>query len=313
MTCTIQWNALTLSEWHERFARIRRSNLLQSYEYALAKCAVDRQSARWGLVRIDGAEAGLVQMIEARALGGAMHALIIDRGPLWFNGFGGVDHVRRFAVALNKAFPRRIGRRRRFIPEAENLDSFPGFEKSDAPAYQTIWMDLRQSEDDLRAGLKKRWRGALVKAEKAELTIEWDWSGMAFPDLLLGYVTDKAAKGYDGPSVELLMALAVNFAPQGKKEQKMLIGRALTNNKLCASILVLCHGTSATYQIGWSDEQGRALSAHHRLLWEALGQLKGKNITDFDLGGINETSAKGVKAFKDGMGGQPVTLSGLYS
>src|SRR5690606_1466555 len=125
-----------------------------------------------GLIRIDGVEAGLVQMIEVRALGGALHAVMIDRGPLWFDGFGGPAQFSAFTEALNAAFPRRIGRRRRFIPEFEHAGEIAGFKKSASLPYQTIWLDLCQSEEDLRAGLKSKWRNALRKAEKAGLHIE---------------------------------------------------------------------------------------------------------------------------------------------
>lgn len=49
-----------------------------------------------GLIEIDGKEAGLVQMFEAGILWNAIHGIIIDRGPLWFEGFGNAMHIKRF-------------------------------------------------------------------------------------------------------------------------------------------------------------------------------------------------------------------------
>lgn len=309
MDCEIQWNILGLAAWETRFSQIRRANLLQSYSYALAACVVNHQQARWGLIKIDGAEAGLVQVLEAKALGGLMHALIIDRGPLWFEGFGNAEHLQAFATEINRQFPKHLGRARRFIPEAQGVQDLPGFKKTTAMPYKTIWLDLTKSEEHLRRGLRKNWRGSLKKAEAANLDIEWDERGLTLPSLIDGYTRDKKTKGYDGPSVKILMELAKNFVPQ----KKLLIGRALTNDKLCASILILCHGTSATYQIGWSNDTGRKLAAHHFLLWQALLKLKQNNIQDFDLGGVNDETAQGIKTFKEGMGGTLVTLSGLYT
>ena len=325
---------MNLEEWQARFSGIRRANLLQSYDYALAAARVNRQSARWGLITIDDVEAGLVQMLEAKFLGQLFHALIIDRGPLWFDEFGVQEHVLAFTEEINRQFPRRIGRARRFMPEyslslspcgltagsiaTNKMDSSikskddieaVGFKKTDAQNYQTIWVDLTRDEDVLRAGLKKRWRNVLNRAEKTQLQIEWDEDGRFLADCLKGYVVDKAQKGYDGPSVELLKALANSFGPQ----KKMLIGRALMKDKLCASILILCHGKSATYQVGWTDSLGRDKGAHQLLLWQAMLALKARHIKDFDLGGVNEKDAKGVKQFKEGMGGALITLSGLYT
>ena len=40
--------------------------------------------------------------------------------------------------------------------------------------------------------------------------------------------------------------------------------------------------------------------------------LKEKGYRDLDLGGVNDGDAKGVKLFKEGMGGTTVTLIGHY-
>ena len=65
MLCEIQWNSLSVEAWESRFAAIARSNILQSYDYALASAKLNRQRARWGLIMMDGKEAGLVQILEA--------------------------------------------------------------------------------------------------------------------------------------------------------------------------------------------------------------------------------------------------------
>ena len=85
MECNIEWNKLTLPEWDSRFNALPRPNILQSYDYARAICATDRMKARWGLVKIDGAEAGLVQILEAGILGNLVHAVILDR-RIWQRG-----------------------------------------------------------------------------------------------------------------------------------------------------------------------------------------------------------------------------------
>ena len=93
----------------------------------------------------------------------------------------------------------------------------------------------------------------------------------------------------------------------------MLIGRALSDDKAIGAILIFCHGQGATYQIGWSGKAGRDQGAHYLLLWDAISVLQNKGVKDFDLGGVNEDEAKGVKRFKSGMGGRLVSLPGIYS
>lgn len=314
LECTIEWNSLDLPGWEARFAKIRRSTLLQSYEYARGVCPVYHQSAMWGLIRIGGAEAGLVQMLEAKLFGRALHAMAIDRGPLWFPGYGGVMHIRAFFDEIQRQFPGRFGRRRRIIPEipksptADSILQQAGFFHI-GPDYTTTWLDLTPSPEELRARLKGNWRGHLTKAERGPLTLEWDEDGVFLEELIAGYQADQAVRHYPGPAPKIVRAVGQAFVKTGH----CMIGRAVLDKRTVSSILILRHGCAATYQVGWNDAAGRQHGGHYRLLWTALERLKDKGITDFDLGGIHDDSAENVSAFKDGLGGSRVTLAGLYS
>jgi len=315
MVCTIQWSNLPINIWEEYFQKVNKSNLLQSYKDSLALPNVKGQTPRWALLEIDGVQAGLFQILETGFLGNMIHAVILDRGPLWFDGFGSEQHFEAFIRAFRSEFPRRFGRRVRFIPETQdspqvqNILKTVGFRKTPAPGYQTMWLNLERDEDTLRANLVKKWRNTLTKAEKQGMSVEWDEKGTHFEWLMKFYSFDKKTKGYSGPSVEFLRALAQRFAPSGE----MLIGRAMKDGRAIGAILLFCHGRSSTYQIGWNTREGRDLGAHNLLLWDALKILKNKGITGFDLGGVNDTQAQNVKKFKQGLGGDLVTLPGLYT
>ncbi len=312
MQCLIEWNVLNLSEWESRFSQIRRSTLPQSYDYARAICPLDRQKARWGLIRIDGQEAGLVQILEAGIVNNALHALILDRGPLWFEHYGNDSHNEAFFRTFSEQFPARFGRRRRLIPELtedRNAGYLPelGFRRLPRPGYRTLWLDLVPSQDELMTQLKAPWRNKLGKATRNGLKVEWDTEGKTLPLLLTNYQSDRVKKGYDGPSVRLLSRLAGIFIPRGR----LLAAHALLDNRSVAAILILCHGGAATYQIGWSTDDGRETAAHNLLLWRAVCRLKDMGIRDFDLGGVNDKT-HGITKFKEGLGGQTVACAGHY-
>ncbi|NNG05869.1 MAG: GNAT family N-acetyltransferase [Inquilinus sp.] len=315
MACTIEWNTLSTAGWQERAGRIRRFPLLQDLAYARAMRASRQLSARWGLIRIDGAEAGLAQMLEARLFGEAIHLLTLDRGPVWFEGYGGLDHWRAFAAAFAERFPRRIGRRRRFLPELEDTPAArdllvaAGFHRqAGVPGYQTLWLDLTPGLDALRAGLKQKWRNTLNRAERHDLAVQNDEGRGILPWVLARYAADRKARGYPGPAPGFLRALGGAFAPEGR----LLILTAAKDRPVVAAVVLVLHGTAATYQIGWSSEQGRRLGAPSLLLWRAVEGLKARGIRDFDLGGVNDRDAAGVKAFKAGLGGREVRLVGQY-
>ena len=314
--CTIDWSPVSSEEWEGAFKSIRRSTLLQHFPYAQANRAVNQSGAKHGKILIDDAPAGLVQISEVGVLRNMIHAVSLDRGPLWFDGFGSPEHVSAFFARFAEQFPKRMGRKMRLLPEAKDNSPFrlalenAGFARREGmPGYETIWLALDEDTDRLRAGLNGKWRNILSKSERSALTVSADWTGATSGHFLTTYEADRAEKGYDGPSLKLLVALLKHMIPR----QEALILNAMDQDQVVAAVLVLLHGSSATYQVGWTTAAGRKLGAHHRLLWQAVVQLKEKGILDFDLGGINDDGAAGVKKFKQGLGGKPVTLVGFFS
>lgn len=314
MRCTILWNGLALPEWEIRFNTIKRANLLQSYDYVHAMARLNNQRPRYGLIMIDGNEAGLVSILEAGVLKNALHGVILDCGPLWFDGYGSIEDFSVFMDAFTAQFPKRFGRRLRVTSgyknsvEAQDIMATHGFKTTDAYGYKTIWLDLRESEETLRKNLNRKWRNSLSKAERQNLEIIWSDDGQYFGWLLEHYARDKAAKNYDNVSIKTFMKLAVQFS-SGKN---LLQGTALFDGQPIAAIVCLNHGLASTYQIGYASDIGRAKWAHHMLLWDAIAQMKERNIYNFDLGGINEEGAKTIGKFKSGMGGEEVEMLGLY-
>ncbi len=270
---------------------------------------------RLGLIKIDNQDAGLALVLESGILGNALHAFVLDRGPLWFEGFGAPGHSRAFFEQINHQFPRRPGRRRRIIPEmndneeTQNLMKSLGYRRMDGPGYETIWLDLAQTPEELMAAMNQNWRRNLKKAKDSALKIVWDSEGQHFPWFLKVHGLDKTKRGYGGPEPDFVKALTEKFTVEGD----ILIGRAMLNDKVVAAVLILCHGHAATYQAGWSGKDGRTAGAHHLLFFEAFSVLKEKGIRDFDLGGVNDEKAAGVKKFKLGSGGKLVQLAGHYT
>lgn len=306
--CTMAWNILSLEEWETRFNNIRRSNMLQSYPYAQAACFINRHKARWGLIRIDGAEAGLIQIFETGVLG--LHAVILDRGPLWLPGFGAPEHLVAFFAAFDREFPRRFGRRRRIIPEVDQSQTMlvPYESVARVKPYQTIWIDLGETGEQLRADLNRNWRNHLNKAERENIRVEWHKDGTGLMWLMQHHDAHRTMRNFQAASPKFIRQLAKYFIPRGD----MLLGQAFIGDEPVAGVLFFRHGLGATYQVGWSGDQGRKVNAHQLLLWQGMMRLKDDGVQDLDLGGINEV-AEGVKTFKEGMGGETVTLSGIYT
>jgi lipid II:glycine glycyltransferase (peptidoglycan interpeptide bridge formation enzyme) len=319
-SCKITWinnrsHKAYTNIYSEYCEKVNFLNFLQSPLYATSQATLKNHSPRIGLIDINEQPAGLVQILEIGILRNAIHAVILDRGPVWFAGQNTPENFKAFMLEYKRHLPKRLGRKMRIIPEIEDsadIRAFmtqQGYKRQAANSYQTATLDLTQTEDTLRAGLKKKWRGSLQQGEDKNIDIEWDDQGLLFPWFMEGYLTDKAAKNYDGPSAALMNALAAPAIPT----RTMLIARASKNGKDLGAILIFTHGRAATYQIGWNTSAGRDNRAHHVLLWDSLKTLKHRDINTFDLGGMNDDTAANIKKFKAGLGGKMLTLPGLYT
>lgn len=315
MQCKIDWS-IDETSWRDYFSRISYTNILQSAAYGRVMHAGMAQKPKRGLILIEGTPAGLVQVLESSLFWKAIHAVILDRGPLWFDGYGGAAHVSAFFKTFNAEYPSRFGRKRRILPEIEGGPAIEkiltqcGLRRYEASKpYETIWLDLMQSEEILKENMRKNWRGSLNKAEREDIAVEWDDSLQSLPWLLETYKSDQSQRGYNGLSPDLLKRLIVEFSATGD----CLIGLARHNGAIISFIVLFKHGQSATYQIGWSGDEGRKKCANHLLLWRALPMLQRYGVTNFDCGGVNDETAKGIKEFKQGLGGRLVRLVGHYT
>lgn len=316
MICTIDWLDHTSNIGKECFENVNNANILQAPAYGLAMAGYrhQRQTPKIGIIKINQDTAGYLQILQKSAIRGLLHVVMLDRGPLWLDGYGDLEHFQAFLQAFRRDFPPRIGRAVRILPEieaapdVENILKTAGFSRKSQP-YQTVFIDLKKEESALRAELKKNWRGALNKAEKQGVIVDWDSPKRHLDWFLKFYRFDMKTKGYQGASVELIKALADQFIPQNG----LMIGRALKDGRAVAAILIFCHGRGCTYQIGWNTQEGRGYGAHNLLLWNACLRLQSHGFKTFDLGGVNDVGAHAVKAFKEGMGGRLITLPGLYT
>lgn len=311
----IDWTPRSLPEWESYFTQIDKTNLIQTYAYARTARAVSYQTTRFGVIFCDDTVTGLVQVQEIRLLGGLIHFVFLDRGPLWKKGADTLANQRKFFDLFNRQFPRRILRRRRILPEMPDTPDHQkimtdcGYKKTGV-GYHSAWLDISRDESEIRAGLKQKWRNSLNKAEKeARVQVVADKNALDLPWFLSVCAQDKKQRGYGGASFAFMGHLATEMLA-GKN---LLFLKAVCGMETVAGVLILLHGNSATYQLGWTSPVGRQQNAHHLLLWESIKVLKNKDIKWLDLGGMNTETAGGVTAFKRGLGGQDYHLCGIYT
>mgnify|MGYP000530677964 CR=1 FL=1 len=308
----IKWDDLSIAEWYAIYNQLPKSNIVQTYAYAKAMRQIHFQDTGFGVIKNTGGDPmGLVQAQYVSSFG--FKRFFIDRGPLWIkpNNF---NHQRQFWELIATERPKSFLSKRRFIPEIDyspyalKLFEKLGFNHK-ADGYQTIWLNLDPDLADLEKNLDKSWRGALNKARKSSLEIKLDPHSHDLERLLKKYTHDRFKKKYAGASPKLVRAME---RYKSEYENSFIISATDENGKVCAMMYFWIHGTSATYQIGWSDKNGRTHNAHNLMMWRAIEHLKPQNINWLDLGGINTDKAEGVTRFKSGLNGEIFISAGIF-
>ncbi len=160
---------------------------------------------------------------------------------------------------------------------------------------------------DLRGRLRQKWRNRLKRAEQHRLRVTRQ--NMP-PDprhwLLAEDATGQRQHRYRNWPTTLTCAYAETNPGHAK------LFTAFADKSPIAGLLLLRHGSVATYHIAHTTAQGRHLSAQNLLLWHAMIWAARKGIQRLDLGLISTEDAPGLARFKLGTGAQMRRLGGTW-
>jgi lipid II:glycine glycyltransferase (peptidoglycan interpeptide bridge formation enzyme) len=168
-------------------------------------------------------------------------------------------------------------------------------------------VDLQPDEDQLRARLHQKWRNRLRHAERQNLRVKRQNMPMDPTHWLLDAdENQQRQRRYRGWP----RALPLAFVRENPGAAKLFT--AFWGREPVAAMLILRHGSTATYHIGHSRASGRIVSAHNVLMWSAMLWAKSKGLERFELGTLNTEDAPGLARFKLGTGAQPQTLGSTW-
>lgn len=304
----IDWSTRNIHEWRLWIQKVTKSNCMQTWPFAKATRMSDQKMTRLGLILQGQKPIGMLAIQEIRL--GPIHFINLYRGPLWFQVSPPKTWIQEFAQIFNQEFPRRLFRRRRWLPEWEGDDlevqDLVGFKTRHQP-YSTQWISLTQSEEVIRGQLKQKWRNSLHKAEKTKLKVKEDWRGVSLSEFIHHYEKEKSRKKYPGPRGRFVKEEYLAAVPF----RESVILSAVYKGETVAAIFLLLHGQAATYRVSWTTAIGRKNNAHNLLLWSAIKLLKSQGVNWFDLGGLESCSESGVNRFKKGLGGDAMHSVGM--
>lgn len=161
--------------------------------------------------------------------------------------------------------------------------------------FTTGFIDLTKDEKTLRMKLSSKWRNCLKNAEKRSMIVRQVTTRAEFDCLLKIHAKDKEDRKYQDSGDDITRYLY---------DRKSLLGLYIQDDQenVISFVLFGLHGASATYYVGWSNDDGYKSNASRLLLWEGIVRLKGMGYKWMDLGGIDSIKTKGVAEFKNGTG-----------
>ena len=191
-----------------------------------------------------------------------------------------------------------------------------GFKRAAATvqAPDTVIIDLKQSNEEILAQMKSKWRYNISLAEKKDVIVKTG----GVEDIEVFYNLLKETAQRDGIAVHGINYYKTLFEIcEQKNNLKIRLYTAKHADDILAAIVVLFRGNDANYLYGASSNNKRNLMAPYALQWKAMLDAKEAGCQNYDLFGIppdedpNHPMA-GLYRFKTGFGGQIIHRCGTW-
>jgi len=241
---------------------------------------------------------------ERADLPGATPLVLRRRWPL----LGDVALISRGPIGTSDDLRRTLAARHLIVNAEATQDATRlarlGFLRLAAP--RTIAeLPLHPDLDVMLAAMTGKWRNRLRHGMAQGLTIR---NAPLPPDpqhwLFHKDAAQQHVRGYRGLHPALIAAMAA------ADPEAVTLLVAKDGPHPIAAMLFACHGTTASYLVGWSDAAGRAASAHNLLMWHAMQDMEARGVTRIDLGLCD--AAPGLARFKRGSGAVVRALGGTW-
>ena len=301
----IIWNQTSRERWdaaHSAYSAVMQQHWVYGASMRLPGMRIHRAE-----VILDGRTVAMAQFV-CRRYAGLFGVALCTRGPMWLTEITDADKSsihRALKRSLPMAWPKVI----LFSPDITD-PQHPSMASLTRvlTGYSTVMLYLTKSVAELRARLHPYWRNRLSSAERSGLKLnELAHDSPELPRVLAEENRQRQRKRF----YALPLGFIEHYLEEGGAES-VLILQATWQSRPVAAMLFLIHGSSATYQLGWTNPQGRALNAHNLILWGAMERLKQQGIVKLDLGGVNTHDLPGISRFKINTGGEVVTYAGGY-
>lgn len=175
--------------------------------------------------------------------------------------------------------------------------------------YQTILLDLRLREEEIRMQLAQKWRNRLNRALRSEIRVVNRQDDAAFQEFCRLYDILLERKQFE---TDLEADFYYRVHRQLCEADRFGILLAYMDDVPVAGYVYSLLGHCGVLLLGASTQAGMMHSASNLLQWHLIRTLKNRGGLWYDIGGIDPQDNPGVYQFKKGLRGIEVTVPGPF-
>jgi len=290
-------------------------SFLQGWDWGEWQAALGRQVARFKILDNSGNMAGAVQLIKMPLPLGKYY-LYAPYGPVVGPSFKSKDLSFLIGELKNK-FPDAL-----FVRiEPKAILHLQLLKSANIQPGKTLAVDLSLGEEVLLAAMHPKTRYNIRLAQKHGVRVEKDLvvtpgHGLYYQEAVNLIVETAGRQQYKGHSRKYYENLVDFFARKNSVSGGITLSiyKALYENRLLASGIMVDFGATRTYLFGGSSESEKQVMAPYALHWQAMLDAKALGLRLYDFWGLETASGKsaGFARFKAGFGGKVLEYSGAY-
>jgi len=296
-------------EWIELYNKCSKKNIVNGINYLRSQKKIHNIKSTKYKILLNNSIVGIFVLLKKNFL--FLKYNRINRGPLFLNGelnnYSKINIIKKMCFFGNK----KIFTFFKFSPEIENCnhDSLIDDKKKtflfDGSGWRSSLLDLKQDQLVIRQNLSQKWRNSLNIFEKENIDIKEENSKKSI-DIILNYYNNlQKQKNFKGIDIKFLNYFLNN--------SKSLIYIAYFNNEFLGYICISTEDDCGTYLLGYANERGRKFNVMNGLMWKAIIDLKKKNFSYLDLGGLDDLNTPGIFKFKSGINAEEYKLAGNFN
>lgn len=303
-------DGVSREQWTESLAQFSDANIYQTWEFG---------EARWGgnkvervIIKESGKVIGMAQVriLRIPLLGGGF--AYIHRGPLWRrhaelseNGiFRGILAVLKRIYVEKQRFLLRVlpNEIEQEDQEMTRILENEGFSPAGSKGrVTTIFIDLSKNLDELRSGMRRKWRQSLGKAEKNGLELDFG-TDIALYDIALALNEEMEKRKKFQRAVDLRMFRKVQETLPVEKKMKILVSNY--QGQAIGAMGWAEFGDIGLPMISATGSQGLDTNCSYLLWWKMIQVMKESGLRWCDMGGISKDQNPGGYLFKTGLAGE---------